>query len=452
MGKGTGSRFKGWARLGVCAFSGLASVAVVAPAGGSMVLGGPSAVGGHYLRPATVSASTGVVSTFHYGFDLSSQEPVLGSGRLSLQAPTASDTAALQAFHLFSGSYVDQSMYGFGANVDPEPAPGQFDMSAIATRISMIEAVGGVPVISLIGAPAWMRPGPTGFYTPPAPQYYGAFATLCAHVAAAFPQVRYFVVWNELKGFWDQATNTWNMPAYTAMYNDVYAAIKHVRPTALVGGPYVSMTAWPTRRGPLSSLDATYGYVEKASLNAISFWLAHKVGADFVAVDGATENAKAGVPLVNAVQAAGLYSSVDRWLEQQTALPIWWMESHIAPVGWSTAEGAAARVATLAEMASSGATVGMQWQPQDQLGWPDEGLWTSTSLAGGGQETPLARVLLPALPILRDQPVLVGGEPAGVIVVSDAAGTLAVNTNAGFATAKIGGTTVRLAGSQVLAS
>ena len=49
-----------------------------------------------------------------------------------------------------------------------------------------------------------------------------------------------------MKGFWDTGRNSWNAQAYTTLYNDVYAAIKAVRPDAEVGGPYAPLDA----RGP----------------------------------------------------------------------------------------------------------------------------------------------------------------------------------------------------------
>ena len=57
------------------------------------------------------------------------------------------------------------------------------------------------------------------------------------------PKVDYFDVWNEMKGFWDNTTNSWNVREYTTLYNDVYAAIKAVRPDAKVGGPYAPLAA-----------------------------------------------------------------------------------------------------------------------------------------------------------------------------------------------------------------
>src|SRR6185312_5654031 len=146
---------------------------------------------------------------------------------------------------------------GFGLS-DPEPSPGQFNMNDLAQRLSLIEEAGGVPVISLVGAPAWMRggrsaaagggaagggsSGSNAFFRPPSAAHYQDFAALCAHIAQAFPSVRYFVVWNEMKGFYTK--DGWNYRAYTSMYNDVYRAIKAVRPDAQVGGPYAVMTGY----------------------------------------------------------------------------------------------------------------------------------------------------------------------------------------------------------------
>jgi hypothetical protein len=237
------------------------------------------------------------------------------------------------------------------------------------------------------------------------------------------------------------------------MYNKVYDAIKAVRPDALVGGPYASMTTYgkPVRGKP-SVISGPYGYFDQGMLDAVSYWLAHKVGADFLAVDGSTQVAKSNdsslmTPAASSVQ----YAAVDAWLRSQTSLPIWWMESHIQPEsGWTVQQAAAARIATLAEMASSGAAVGMQWQPQEQNGWPDQGLWTSTLVPGGGQPTALAKVLPSVLPILEASPLLVDGQPDGVVVVSADGRTLAINTTNAPSTARTGKGAVPLSPGEVV--
>jgi hypothetical protein len=187
-------------------------------------------------------------------------------------------------------------------------------------------------------------------------------------------------------------------------------------------------------------------------LDTVSYWITHKVGAQYIAVDGATEIAATSDARINdAVTAAEQYAAVDRWIRSQTNLPIWWMESHIQPrTGWTSDQAAAARIATLAEMASSGASVGMQWQPQEQPGWPDEGLWTSTAHNGGGQPTPLAKILPTVLPVLEGSPTLSPGQPKGVLVFSDAKGTVAVNTLTTSVTADLHGSKVDLGPAQVL--
>ena len=100
--------------------------------------------------------------------------------------------------------------------------------------------------------------------TAPLAQHYLDYATLSAAVAKAFPQVKYFVVWNELKGFWNPTSQVTDVAGYTAMYNATYQAVKAVRPDALVGGPYVSVhslagpapSTVPTPSGPWGHLGA----------------------------------------------------------------------------------------------------------------------------------------------------------------------------------------------------
>ena len=138
------------------------------------------------------------------------------------------------------------------------------------------------------------------------------------------------------------------------------------------------------------------------------------------------------------------------------------MESHIAPGDpnagslicgpgilptasgcWSGAQGAAARIATILLMNTSGASVGLQWQPEEQQQaptnipdipqiWPDEGLWTSTlsyNGSGGGQETTLASELLPLLSLIKQRLTLVSGQPSGVVAASGGNQLIVVNTN-----------------------
>ena len=78
----------------------------------------------------------------------------------------------------------------------------------------------------------------------PDPEHYADFANLAVDVARRYPQVRHFVVWNELKGFFGADRNRWDIQSYTELYNTVYRALKAYDPTLRVGGPYVVMNSW----------------------------------------------------------------------------------------------------------------------------------------------------------------------------------------------------------------
>jgi hypothetical protein len=86
----------------------------------------------------------------------------------------------------------------------------------------------------------------------------------------------------------------------------------------------------------------------------------------------------------------------------------------------------------------------LQWQPQEQSGWADQGLWTSTRQSSGGQPTTLAKELLTVLPLLAQPLTLVANEPTGVLVATTATGALLVNTLNTPAQATLRGATISL--------
>jgi hypothetical protein len=333
---------------------------------------------------------------------------------------------------------------------DPEPRPGVFNLSALAARISLIKSTGGTPVITLCTAPDWMKAG-SGPEVPPTPSHYHDFALLAAEIARSFPQVKYFVVWNEFKGFRNPATHGFEIGPYTNMYNDVYAAIKQVRPDAEVGGPYAPTAPYANPQpGNLSSTPhGAWGYLNQGTLNAINYWLANKVGADFIAVDGPDYPATG--PITDPLTAVNKYAAVDLWLRRRTSLPIWWMESHLEPSGsgWSASRAAAIRIAALTQLASSGARAGLQWQPQQEQNWPDKGLWTATSSSDGGQPTVLARLLPRVLAVLRYPTTVISGQRPGILVAHSRGGTVAVNTTTANAAVPMNGTATTLRPGQV---
>lgn len=381
---------------------------------------------------------------FAFGFDLAQQGPYMATG-----SDPQAVASARKVIASIPGVVEDTPIMDWGVG-NPEPRPGDLQLSRLAARVELITSTGGTPVITLCAAPRWMTGTASGI-DPPTPAHYAAFASLAAMIARSFPQVKYFVVWNELKGFWNTDTRRWNITQYTDMYNRVYAAIKRVRPDALVGGPYVVTRPYATPQGgdAVAIPHGSWGFLSQESLADISYWLTHKVGADFIALDGA-DFPRSG-PITDPLTATELYPAVNRWLKQRTTLPLWWIETHIQPTAshWPASQGAAIRIAALVRNASSGAQASLQWQPQEGAGIPDEGLWTATTSSGGGQPTVLARLLPKVLAVLQGATAIVPGQPPGVLVAKGGLGTIAINTTNARASALIGKSRVALRPGQV---
>jgi hypothetical protein len=410
-----------------------------------------SAASRRSVHPAAVPASRaghGYVAPagrrFAYGFDLAQQGPYM-----TVNSDPQAVASARNVIASVPGILEDTPIMDWGAG-NPEPRPGDLQLSKLAARVRLIISSGGTPVITLCAAPRWMT-GTSSGIDPPTPGQYAAFADLAATIARSFPQVKYFVVWNELKGFWNADTRSWDIAHYTDMYNRVYAAIKRVRPDALVGGPYVVTrpVATPQRGDGASVAHGPWGFLKPEALPDINYWLAHKVGADFVALDGA-DFPKSG-PITDPLSASEMYAAINRWLRKRTTLPLWWMETHIEPAAshWTASQGAAIRIAALVRDASSGAQAALQWQPQEGAGISDEGLWTATTLPGGGRPTVLARLLPKVLSVLQGAIAIAPGQGSGVLVAKGTRGTIAINTTNAPALALLGKSRVALKPGQV---
>ncbi len=254
----------------------------------------------------------------------------------------------------------------------PMPSPGVDDFTALDRRVAMMLASGSLPVITLCCAPEWMKddaPGTdpqTRFEQTPARNRQADFAALAARIAARYPQVRHFLVWNELKGYWDGQRQRWDIERYTEKYRQVRTAIKAVRPDALVGGPYIVMDSHragsPGARQFGSEVSGPWGTLDRRSLDALRHWLDHHGGADFVAVDGGVMP-RDGQLDVSPTQALEKFVAVQRWLRQHTALPIWWAEWYPVPPSMGDADALRQIDAALALLAPDPPAVLLFWDP-----------------------------------------------------------------------------------------
>ncbi|MER7575517.1 xylan 1,4-beta-xylosidase [Streptomyces sp. NPDC126514] len=305
-----------------------------------------------------------------------------------------------------------QHIMGWGAD-NPEPVKGRYDFEAMDRRIDFVRASGGTPVVTLCCAPDWMKGGEAGvdstdwsqaaLETAPEPEHFDDFAALAATVAKRYPDVRHFIVWNEFKGFWNDAEARWDHEGYTELYNLVHRALKKVNPKIMVGGPYLVMDSLDPREEHASpSFRGSWGAMDRRVLDAFSYWNEHKAGADFVVVDGSSYTRDDEL-LPDEFAATDKFTAVGEWVRRQTGdeLPLWWAEYYVEPADgddnrhdWSEARRAAVHAAGLIAMAEGGATSGFYWNPQAERGTDCPGcLWTPTSGADGGRKLPLYDLL-----------------------------------------------------------
>ncbi|HEY0813365.1 MAG TPA: hypothetical protein VGE11_08770 [Pseudonocardia sp.] len=363
----------------------------------------------------------------HTQDSLNADEP--DAARAGGQAILAANGAAWQNVHLM----------GFGT-LNPEPAPGQFDWSSLDTRMALVKDTGGKAMLTLCCSPDWMKGGPNGatdwdkLEKAPDPAHFQDFAKLAAAAVQRYPQVQRVLVWNELKGFYNDDQNRWDYEGYTQLYNAVFQAIKAVRPDVQIGGPYAVITSMDPGQPDSSSLQGDWGVVDQRSLDIVDYWLANNVGADFVAVDGGTGTQQKTHPS-SVEEGAEKYAAVDNWIKQRTKLPIWWAEYYSdAPDGTnpgpSSPESAAAELAGIAAMSRTGTAGALKWGPQGSDSLRYSALWTDSTQPGGGKPTPLTSPWQWLVPRLGQGNVEIGHSPTQSLLAFRAPdGALVVNTS-----------------------
>jgi len=334
-----------------------------------------------------------------------------GTSRLSIGAthtrysldPEGDSVAVANGKKLLAAAtrYQNQHIYGWGAG-NPNPKPGAYDWSTLDRRITLMRSMGSTPVITLCCAPDWMTSLGTTTSEfralPPTPDHYDDFADLARRIALRYPDVKHYLVWNEMKGFWNSSLNNWDYAAYTAMYNLIYDALKGVDSTIKVGGPYLVLEGTGSNKGDWS----TQAPISPRDMQVIDYWLRYKRGADFIVVTrrvldwhdrtSYSERELLALPY--------LFASVSEQLRARTPLPIWWSEDYCAGGArldyfaanndWSFQAVCLASV--LYHELKGGSAVTLRWQPQGVSGsiyyGNDENLFSDTRQSGGGQPFP----------------------------------------------------------------
>lgn len=322
-------------------------------------------------------------------------------------ADRGEEQATASADRLLSADPMPQNQHvmGWGAQ-NPEPSPGKYDFTELDSRVDLIRRTGGTPVLTLCCAPDWMKGGRAGetdwtqLEKAPSPEHYADFAALAGTIARRYPDIRHFIVWNELKGFFDEARNRWDHEGYTRLYNMVYRELKKADKNNLVGGPYAVMDSYaPGDDTYASDVKGPWGSLDRRTVDAVEYWNEHKAGADFVVVDGSSYT-KDDRYVPDAFTATRKFADVGRWLRKTTGLPLWWAEWYVEVAdrnddrrGWSEPRRTATQASALISMAEGGATSGFYWNPQNEGADCPGCLWRSTELQGGGSRLPMMDLL-----------------------------------------------------------
>ena len=336
-------------------------------------------------------------------------------------------------------SYENTQIMAWGAP-DPWPDPSQpepSNWSYLDSRLQLTLDTGGVPVITLSEAPWWMKgqlePDGTTRLLHSSDEWsdiayssrvldnkMSAWLHLIQRVAERYMvapyNVRYFQIWNELKGYYNPITNAYDYTTspgdpgganakhgYTYMYNLAYERLMQVArslgiaPTSIkVGGPYVVMDTWGAKnRSNLSSISKAYGTFDQRPLDVVLYWLQHKTGAGFIALDGSNgnrDNANPADPFVASEKFADMVKVI-RSLDNThypgaTTLPIWWAEWYATSYSNTRDDqyNDAIKSYAMIKFLKAGGAVALSWGGMGD-GMSDTGFWTPTT-AGGGQPLP----------------------------------------------------------------
>jgi hypothetical protein len=280
---------------------------------------------------------------------------------------------------------------GWGTD-NPNPSPGVYNWESLDRRMAMVRSLKGtVPVITLCAAPDWMKGGEAGktdwtrIEAAPVPEHYAAFAALAAVIARRYPDVRYFQVWNEFKGFWNAPSNNWNYENYTRMYNATYDALKAVRRDIQVGGPYLVVEGTGSERGDWS----TEKPIRARQWEVLDYWLKNKRGADFICLDRGvkTFHDKSRYTPEETMRLIHYFGDVAQQIRARTDLPIWWAEFYGSIEGGDAQSVAAVHASILYHMLRGGSSVALLWNgiADGEVG---HGLITAIRRPGGGKPTP----------------------------------------------------------------
>lgn len=216
--------------------------------------------------------------------------------------------------------YNNRLIYGFGVG-NPNPSKGVYNWDDLDAAVDQLRSLNANLVLTLCCSPEWMSDLNTTTETVVSTEtalkeeHFQDFANLAEQIARRYPDVLYFQVWKDLKGF------NQDIVLYTKFYNLIYNSLKSVNPNIKVGGPYLSISKQEQEK-PISD----------STLNKYDYWLANKTGADFInlnysivangakaqLLDSIIDNTKDFATIANQIKTRPNFNN----------LSIWWAEDY----------------------------------------------------------------------------------------------------------------------------
>jgi hypothetical protein len=282
--------------------------------------------------PGNPPPSSGTVLTVGNTLGLASSKlgwtPQHDTTRTATTAQYMADTAEI----------FNQHLIGFGSATNPQPGAGAaYDWTFMdktyghPAKSNGYFAPAAEQCLTVCGCPPHMRSPKSGTtwdpmgpktgtaltslseYTPCHSSWVPEFAQLIAAFAARYPWVKYFHIWNEMKGYFfgTQYTGSkliptgsnlpasgfpgsqrWWIEGYTYLFNAIWDAVKAVRPDAFIVGPYCVLNGFAWQESSQYANDAfpfdfdsPLYHTDKRSLQCVEYMLRAAHGMDAVCVD-----------------------------------------------------------------------------------------------------------------------------------------------------------------------
>lgn len=360
-----------------------AAAAVVSLAAQCVLAAEPVTVSIDRSKPAYTSQITLGITHTHMSLDRIGKN-AKGAEPAAVERATAAITAVagIQNTHII----------GWGP-MDINPEPGVYKWETLDARIALMRSMKSPMAITLCTAPGWMkRKGDTwAMEDRPSEEHFDDFAKLCVEVAKRYPDVRYYQVWNEFKGFWSSEKNNWDVESYTAMYNKVYDALKAHDSSLKIGGFYLVVPGTGSTEIGRSGT-ATHKPIGQKEKPLVEYWLKNKHGADFICLDRGIQSYH-DKNTYTYEELAGLvhwYGDIGEQIHQMTDLPVWWSEYYIAGRGLPVEGKAAIEAAVYANMIRGYTEAALLWNPVE--GEIPHALVSNITTPDGGQPLPHYRV------------------------------------------------------------